>query len=104
MKNFSIVVAATQRGGIGYRGGLPWKSLSRDMQAFKLLTCLVPATSKAQNAVIMGRKTWESIPDRFRPLAGRLNIVLSARGYICFCFSCLPNKIAYFVALLFFER
>ena len=29
------------------------------------------------NAVVMGRKTWESIPEKFRPLPGRLNIVLS---------------------------
>lgn len=39
--------------------------------------CTRSLFSDKQNAVIMGRKTWESIPDNFRPLPGRLNVVLS---------------------------
>lgn len=46
------------------------------MAYFKELTTRTLDPGK-QNAVIMGRKTWESIPQKFRPLAGRLNIVLS---------------------------
>ena len=46
------------------------------MAYFKELTSRTVDPAK-QNAVIMGRKTWESIPPKFRPLAGRLNIVLS---------------------------
>ena len=46
------------------------------MAYFKELTTRTVDPAK-QNAVIMGRKTWESIPPKFRPLAGRLNIVLS---------------------------
>ena len=46
------------------------------MAYFKELTSRTADPSK-QNAVVMGRKTWESIPTKFRPLAGRVNIVLS---------------------------
>jgi len=76
MPGFSVVVAATQPCmGIGKAGGLPWKRLKPDMQYFKQLT--TTAAPGKQNAVIMGRKTWESIPDRFRPLSDRINVVLT---------------------------
>eukprot|EP00947_MAST-08B_sp_MAST-8B-sp1_P002349 g2349.t1 len=73
-RGFSIVVAATEAGGIGREGGLPWR-LPGDMKFFKDVTSAsAPGT---QNAVVMGRKTWLSIPRKFRPLAGRINVVLS---------------------------
>lgn len=80
-KSFSVVVAATQRGGIGLSGQLPWKSLPADMKFFKRITSTVqsPADSRL-NAVIMGHTTWKSIPSKFKPLAGRLNVVLSRDG------------------------
>lgn len=56
-------------------GTLPWK-LPGDLKYFKALTSETRDSSK-QNVVVMGRKTWESIPDAFRPLPGRLNVVLS---------------------------
>ncbi|KAJ1977988.1 dihydrofolate reductase [Dimargaris verticillata] len=72
-----LVVAASSEGGIGSGGGLPWR-LRGDMAFFKRLTMTPPASSPtARNAVIMGRKTWESIPARFRPLQNRVNIVIS---------------------------
>lgn len=75
MKNFSIVVAATQATfGIGRKGDLPWK-IAEDMAFFKKVT--TTAAEKKVNAVIMGRKTYESIPEKFRPLSDRLNIILS---------------------------
>jgi dihydrofolate reductase/thymidylate synthase len=46
------------------------------MKYFKELTSRTADPGK-QNAVIMGRKTWESIPAKFRPLPGRINVVLS---------------------------
>ena len=49
----------------------------QDMKHFKNVTTAVASDGK-QNAVIMGRKTWESIPERFRPLPGRLNVVLTS--------------------------
>nr|AIA18163.1 Dihydrofolate reductase [uncultured bacterium] len=61
--------------GIGKNQTLPW-SLPGDMKYFKRLTCQTSDPQK-QNAVIMGRKTWESIPPKFRPLSNRLNVVLT---------------------------
>ena len=75
MKNIHLIVAIDQKNGIGKEDKLPW-ALSGDMQHFKSVTLKVSAKNKI-NAVIMGRKTWESIPEKFRPLSGRLNIVLT---------------------------
>jgi dihydrofolate reductase / thymidylate synthase len=74
MQNFSIIVAATQKGGIGCKNSIPWR-LKPDMDYFKTIT--TDCKDGMKNAVIMGRKTWESIPPKFRPLPGRHNIVLS---------------------------
>jgi len=71
VNTFDIVVAADARGGIGKAAGLPWK-LPGDMAYFKRIT-----SGDKRNAVVMGRKTWESIPVKFRPLKDRLNIVIS---------------------------
>lgn len=73
--NFSVVVAATSATfGIGRKGTLPWK-IAEDMEFFKALT--TASVPNKVNAVIMGRKTYESIPAKFRPLVGRENVVLS---------------------------
>ncbi|CAJ1422488.1 unnamed protein product [Effrenium voratum] len=81
----SVIVAATPKNGIGKDGALPWKlpedqgywPRPKDMAHFKRVTMAVESDGK-QNAVVMGRKTWESIPQRFRPLPGRLNVVLTS--------------------------
>jgi dihydrofolate reductase len=63
------LVAAVARGGvIGRDGGIPWR-LPEDMARFKALT--------TGHAVVMGRRTWESLPDRFRPLPERRNVVVT---------------------------
>lgn len=72
----TIVVAATNRLGIGQNNGLPWR-LKQEMAYFAKLTSTIPEGKTGTNAVIMGRNTWESIPAKFRPLKNRLNIVLS---------------------------
>ncbi|MFP4473166.1 MAG: dihydrofolate reductase [Candidatus Omnitrophota bacterium] len=77
MKQFSIIVAADEQGGIGRDGGLPWQ-LPADLRHFRTIT--TASAPDQQNAVIMGRKTWESIPERFRPLPDRLNVVLTRRN------------------------
>jgi dihydrofolate reductase len=73
-----VILACTQKGGIGLNGKLPWK-LKEDMKLFKTITTTtdMPDTTDKMNAVIMGRKTWESIPTKFRPLPNRINIILS---------------------------
>mgnify|MGYP000392019618 CR=1 FL=1 len=64
------MVWAQARGGvIGADGGLPWH-LPEDLALFRRLT--MGAT------VVMGRRTWESLPERFRPLPGRTNVVLTS--------------------------
>jgi dihydrofolate reductase/thymidylate synthase len=77
MPGFAIVVAADQADGIGKDGQLPWR-LAGDMAFFKKLTTDPPSPG-LRNAVVMGRKTWDSIPDRFRPLPERINVVISRR-------------------------
>jgi len=66
----SIIVATARNNVIGSNNELPWQGkLPADMEHF------VRTTKGA--AVIMGRKTYESIPARFRPLKNRTNIVIS---------------------------
>ncbi|ESO83922.1 hypothetical protein LOTGIDRAFT_155225 [Lottia gigantea] len=74
-KRLNIVVAACKNNGIGVNGSIPWR-LKKDMAMFRHITSDTVDESK-QNAVIMGRKTWMSIPDKFRPLKNRVNIILS---------------------------
>ncbi|KAL3232660.1 Dihydrofolate reductase [Nakaseomyces bracarensis] len=66
--------------GIGFQGALPWR-LSKEMKYFREVTTSTFNPSK-RNVVIMGRKTWESIPSRFRPLPNRINVVVS-RSFEC---------------------
>ncbi|KAI9166698.1 Dihydrofolate reductase [Paramyrothecium foliicola] len=75
----TLIVAATRNMGIGAQGGMPWQGLRKEMQYFARVTTRLPpqAAPGAVNAVIMGRKTWDSIPSKFRPLKDRLNIVIS---------------------------
>ena len=72
---FSIVVAMDQKQGIGRDGNLPWH-LKCDLRHFKEITTTTRDKNK-RNVVIMGRKTWDSLPAQFRPLPDRVNIVIT---------------------------
>lgn len=63
-----LIYARAANGVIGQNNALPWH-LPEDMARFKQLTQGCP--------VVMGRKTWDSLPPRFRPLPGRTNIVVT---------------------------
>jgi dihydrofolate reductase len=63
-----LIYARARNGTIGKDGQMPWH-LPEDLAHFKRITLGQP--------VIMGRKTWDSLPARFRPLPGRFNIVIT---------------------------
>ncbi len=63
-----LILARAANGVIGKNGVMPWH-LPEDLAHFKRTTLGAP--------VIMGRKTWESLPPQFRPLPGRVNIVVT---------------------------
>ncbi len=68
MKNISIIVAVSSNQVIGKDNKLAW-NLPYDMKYFSNIT--------RNHTVIMGRKNWESIPEKFRPLPNRKNIIVS---------------------------
>lgn len=64
----SLIAAVARRGAIGRDNDLLWHD-SRDQKHFRAATLGCP--------VVMGRRTWDSLPERFRPLPGRRNIVVT---------------------------
>ena len=69
--HIGLIWAQAVNGVIGDAGTIPWR-LPEDLARFKELTL--------GGAVIMGRRTWDSLPERFRPLAGRDNIVVTRQA------------------------
>lgn len=67
----TLIAAVAENGCIGKTGALPWY-LPEDLKHFKELT-----TGKT---VLMGRKTWESLPEKFRPLPNRKNVVITRQA------------------------
>lgn len=64
----SLIWAQAAGGVIGHAGGIPWH-LPEDLANFR--------RSTTGATVLMGRRTWDSLPERFRPLPDRRNVVLS---------------------------
>jgi dihydrofolate reductase len=65
-----IIYARARNGVIGKDNAIPWR-LPEDLKHFKEVTMGSP--------VVMGRKTWDSLPPKFRPLPGRRNVVITAQ-------------------------
>lgn len=93
----TLIVAATVKNGIGKDGALPWPMLKKEMAYFARVTKRVPMPTNTgslqsdsfkkttlegtrRNVVIMGRKTWDSIPPKFRPLKDRTSVVISSQA------------------------
>jgi len=74
---FDVVVAADRDWGIGKTNALPWPRLKGDLAHFRQVTST--AAEGKRNAIVMGRKTWESAEVAGRPLPRRLNVVVSRR-------------------------
>lgn len=71
MTTLVLVAAVARNGVIGRDGVMPWH-LPEDLAHFRRTTQGLP--------VLMGRRTWESLPERFRPLPGRRNIVVTRQA------------------------
>ncbi|GAA5090051.1 dihydrofolate reductase [Nocardia iowensis] len=67
-RTIGLIWAQTPDGVIGFQNTIPWR-VPEDMANFKKVTMGHP--------VVMGRRTWDSLPPKFRPLAGRRNIVVT---------------------------
>jgi dihydrofolate reductase len=73
---FKMILAQDAGLGIGYKGKLPWPHCKDDMRLFKMMTI-----GNKNNAVVMGYETWKSLPDAYKPLSDRVNIVFSSNHY-----------------------
>ncbi len=72
---FSLILACTNEGGIGINNLIPW-TIRDEMLLFKRITTEINGSNEKKNAVIMGRKTWESLPNT--PLKNRINIIITS--------------------------
>jgi dihydrofolate reductase len=70
-----IIAAVDAENGIGKGGTMPWH-FSKELKHFAKVTTQTH-DPELHNTVIMGRKTWDSLPEKFRPLPGRRNMILS---------------------------
>lgn len=96
--DFFVIAAACKNNGIGFMNCLPWK-LKKEMAYFNKMTTEYPDPTH-RNIVIMGRKTWSSIPTKYRPMKDRTNVVLSRqvstiedRDSVDHIFSSLPDAL-----------
>ena len=72
-----IVALCRKNNGIGLNNSIPWH-IKDDLKQFKKITTHINSDNTIiKNVVIMGRKTWDSIPEKFKPLSDRINIIIT---------------------------
>ena len=71
-----LIVAFCKNRGIGFKNNIPWR-LTADIRRFRKLTI-----GNGSSAVIMGRNTWDSLPENYKPLPKRANIVLTSNASV----------------------
>ncbi len=95
MKTYALIVAHDEKLGIGKDNRLPWH-IKGDMKYFRDLTTTLSvddgSDSQKRNVVIMGRRTWESLPNNYKPLPNRVNVVISTNPNYIFPASVLHSK------------
>ena len=89
LKNLTLIVATCNNNGIGISttNSMPWH-LSTDLKFFAKTTSHKIDNDKPNNVIIMGRKVWDGIPEKFKPLKNRKNVILSKNykelsGIVC---------------------
>jgi dihydrofolate reductase len=76
----NAIFAVDEAGGLGFNNSLPWSHNPTDLAHFKGLT--------ENHTVVMGRNTWDSLPESMRPLPNRHNIIVTSRPWD---FATIPN-------------
>ncbi len=79
-KEIYIIVAVDCKNGIGKDNAMPWH-FKKETQYFKEITLTTKDPSK-KNMVIMGKNTWYSLPEKYRPLKDRKNVVLTRDKFL----------------------
>lgn len=80
MVEVGLIVCKNSDNGIGYQGDLLFR-LKPDMDFFKKTTLDVENNNGMKNVVIMGYNTWKSIPNKFKPLTDRINVIITNNNY-----------------------
>ena len=73
---FNLIVCVDNNYGIGKNNNIPW-TFTKDLKYFKNTTSIKKDDGSKPNVVIMGNNTYNSIPNNFKPLKNRINIILS---------------------------
>ncbi|XP_025162324.1 dihydrofolate reductase isoform X2 [Harpegnathos saltator] len=77
LPKLELIAAACENMGIGIKGDLPWR-LKTEMEYFTRMTTETKDKNK-KNVVLMGRRTWDCLPETYRPLRNRINMVLTSQ-------------------------
>lgn len=83
LPSFNVILAVDEKGGIAKNGTIPW-NLKEDRLYFNKITTFNAFNNGKKNVLIMGRLTFESLPDSKRPLLDRINVIITSKKRIYF--------------------